>query len=265
MKKLLSIAVLSASMLFITDSGLKAQGVLRKLKEKANQAIDKAIGNEVEKKTGLPTGQSSETNSGNGSSNPSNKGGGGLSNTEPPDVKLQMAEASAAGKSGRYSEARYSIQQALMGVEIQLGREILKSLPPTVSALPADIEKDKVSSMKWGWSNLTIQRVYNDKSDKQMTITIGNAGMYSGLAQMYFANAGMVEANNQDQNMKQIRVKGNKGIIQYDDRKGYTIMIQLGQSSGIVWEFINFNSEQQVMDAANSFDIDGIKKLLGEQ
>jgi len=41
--------------------------------------------------------------------------------------------------------------------------------------------------------------------------------------------------------------------------------VPIGQSSLIVWECINFATEAEVMSAANVFDIDGIKKMLGEQ
>ena len=252
--------LLSALLLSV---GAGAQNPLKKLKGKINEAVDKAMGNEVQKQTGLPTGESN--NSSTSSGRPTNKGGAGLTNTEPPDVKAQMAEAQTAHKNAKYSDARYSLSQALMGVEIQLGREILKSLPMASAGLAADTLQDKVMSTQWGWSNLSIQRVYKNNADKQMTMVIGNAGIYSGLAQLYFANAGMMEANAQQQNYKQVRVKGNKGIIQYDDSKGYTLIIGLGQTSGIVWDCINFATEKEVMDAANSFDIDNIKRMLGEQ
>ncbi|CAN5455437.1 hypothetical protein BH11BAC5_BH11BAC5_50490 [soil metagenome] len=243
-----------------------SQGFLKKIKDKVNKSVDKALGNEVEKKTGLPTDQGGDNSNSNSSSGkPTNKGGGGLSNTAPPDVKAEMAEAETAHGAKNYSDARYSLQQALMGVEIQLGRQILKSLPPTIVALPADTLQDKVMSTQWGWSNLNIQRVYKNGADKQLTVSIGNAGIYSGLATMYFANATMMEANGEKQNFKQVRVKGNKAIIQYEDSKGYTLIVPLGQTSMIVWECINFANEQEVMTAANSFDIDGIKKMLGEQ
>lgn len=244
-----------------------SQGFLKKIKEKVNQTVNKAAGNEVDKKTGIPPEEQTNNSNSNSSSSgkPSNKGGGGLSNTEPPDVKVQMSEAETAHNAKNYSDARYSLQQALMGVEIQLGRQILKSLPQTVVSLASDTLQDKVMSTQWGWSNLSIQRVYKNGADKQLTITIGNAGMYAGLANMYFANASMMEANGNKQNFKQVRVKGNKAIIQYEDSKGYTLIVSLGQTSMIVWECINFSNEQEVMTTANSFDIDGIKKMLGEQ
>lgn len=245
------------------------QGMLKKLKDKANNALDKALGNEVEKKTGIPSGNSEAGNGGSTggstSGRPSNKGGAGITNTTPPDVKVMLSDAEAAQRAGKLSEARFAVQQALQGVEIQLGREVLASLPASVQGLNAEKEQDKVMSMGWGWSNLTIQRVYRNAADKYMTLTIGNAGIYSGLAAVYFANAGMIQANNEQQNMKQVRVKGNKGVITYEDKKGYGLVIQLGQSTGMVWECVNFDTEQQVLNAANAIDIDRIKKILGEQ
>ncbi len=262
MKKIMCFVCLVASLALST--AVPAQGFLKKIKDKV---INKTIDKEVEKKTGIPSESSESGNNNSNSSSsgkPTNKGGGGLTNTEPPDVKAQMAEAETAHGAKNYSDARYSLQQALMGVEIQLGRQILKSLPPAIVSLPADTLQDKVMSTQWGWNNLSIQRVYR-KDDKQLTITIGNNSLYSGMVTMYFANAGMMEANNEKQNFKQVRVKNNKAIIQYDDSKGYTLMMQMGQTSLIVWECINFADEKEVMTAANSFDIDGIKKMMGEQ
>ncbi len=266
MKKLICFIFLIAGLAL--SNTVPAQGFLKKIKDKVvNKAIDKKVDEEVEKKTGVPSESSqngNDNNNNNSSGKPTNKGGGGLTNTEPPDVKVQMTEAETAHGAKNYSDARYSLQQALMGVEIQLGRQILKSLPAAIVSLPPDTLLDKVTSTQWGWNNLSIQRVYR-KDDKQLTITIGNNSLYSGMVNMYFANAGMMEANADKQNFKQVRVKGNKAIIQYDDSKGYTLMMQMGQTSLIVWECINFASEQEVMTAANSFDIDGIKKMMGEQ
>jgi len=265
MKKCLYLVCMAAGLMLWSKGD--AQGLLKKVKDKVNKAVDKSLDKKVEEKTGIPSDESGGNSSGNSNSNsggPTNKGGGGLTNTEPPDVKAQMAEAETAHGARNYSDARYSLQQALMGVEIQLGRQILKSLPPVVVSINADTTKDKVMSTQWGWNNMTIQRVYR-KDDKQLTITIGNNSVYSGFVNMYFANAAYVEANAEKQNIKQVRVKGNKAIIQYDDSKGYTLMMQMGQASLIVWECVNFANEQEVMTAANSFDIDNIKKMMGEQ
>ena len=233
--------------------------LLKKLKDKVNKTINPTS------TTGTTSDQAGTNTTVDANGKPVNKGGGGLKNTPPPDVNEQIADAEQSHGAAKYSDARYSLQQALVGIEIQLGREMLKTLPSPVAGLEKDTTQDKVVSAQWGWSNLTIQRVYTDNKDKQLTVTISNNGMYSGFVTMYFNNAYGVQANADNQNMKQVKVKGNKAIIQYDDSKGYTLIVPIGQASMIVWEAINFTDETEVMNAANTFDIDGIKKQMGEQ
>ncbi len=240
---------------FIVLAGSSEAQFFKKLKDKVNNAIS-------------PNSSSSQTNStsNNSSGSPQNKKGGGLTNTPPPDVQAEIIDAEKSQKAGNYSDARYSIQQALMSVELQIGKQILQSLPQTVSGLQKDTTQNEVMSTSWGWNNLTIQSVYK-KADQQMTVTIGNNSFYSGFVNMYFSNSAYVQTSNNgnNQNAKQTKVKGNKAVITYDESKGYSLLVPLGQSSLIVWECVNFASEAAVMSAANSFDIDGIKKMLGEQ
>ncbi len=239
--------------------------LLKKLKEKANNAVNKAIDN----KTGTNSDESSTTadsqSQTGGSNKPVNKGGAGLKNTTPPDVNAAMDDATKSFTSNNYSDARYSVQQALMGIEIQLGRQLLQSLPDNVDGLQKDTTQDKVVSTQWGWNNMTIQRVYSDKKDKQCTITIGNNILYAGLVNAYFGNAYAMQSNGKDENVKQVKVQGNKAIISYDESKGYSLIVPVGQSSMVVWECVNFANEDEVMNAANAFNIANITKTLGEK
>jgi hypothetical protein len=254
--KQLTLAILASSLLCTYAQGQ----FLKKLKEKVNSAINKTPGN--------TSGQESQSDGNNNSSTtgkPTNTKGGGLTNTTPPDVNQQITEATQAHAAGNYSDARYSIQRALMSIELQLGRQILQSLPSTVSGLQKDTMQNKVMSTQWGWSNLTIQTVYK-KDDQQMTVNIGNMGIYSGFVNMYFNSAyTQTTSNGNDQDVKQTKVKGYKALIKYDKSQGYTLLVPLGQTSLIAWECVNFATEQDVMNAANAFDIDKIKKMLGEQ
>ena len=232
---------------------------LKKIKDKVNNAVNE--------KSSTSSEQSSQTeNNSNSTGSPTNTKGGGLTNTAPPDVNQQIADAEKSQAAGDYSDARYSIQQALMSIELQIGKQVLLSLPESVSGLQKDTTQNKVMSTQWGWNNLTIQSVYK-KADQQMTVTIGNNTVYSGFIDLYFNNSMYAQTNSDGdkQNVKQTKVKSYKAVITYDDNKGYTLLVPLGQSSLIVWECVNFATEQDVMNAANSFDIDGIKKMLGEQ
>lgn len=269
MKLKILLTVFAVCFLFTAN----AQGLVGKLKQKASQAADKALEKKVNEKTGNTSGNSSQdqnqsndntsNNGDNSGSRPQNKGGAGLVST-PPDVNQNLSDAETSYKSGSYGEARYSVQQAMLGVEMEIGQQILKSLPETVSSLPKLAESDQVTSTGYGWAGLTIQRVYN-KDDKELRTTIANnSAMMAGI-NMYLANGGYAQTTNGQQNWKQTKVKGYKAIIEYDESSGYKLSLPLGQSSLIVWEGINYANEQEMISAASTFDIDGIKKMLGEQ
>jgi len=274
MKKITVVtALICAGVLVHGD--ISAQGFLKKLKNKAaevsNKVIDKKVDDAVDKAVGIDgssgtsnsSGTSSSSGTGSRSGTPSNKTGEGLKNTTPPDVMQQISEAETAQGSGKLSDARYSVQQALLGIELQMGKEILRSLPSTVADLPKDTLEDRVVSTQWGWANLTIQRIYR-KDDKQLTVLVGNNSIYAGLVNVFFAG-NYTQSNGQTQDFKQIKVKGNKAVIKFDKDAGYAVIVQLGQNGMISFEGVNFATEQDMMNAVNAIDIDGIKKMLGEK
>ncbi len=260
---------------------LQAQGLLKKLKQKVADATDKAIdkktddlinGKKNDQSGNTPVSEGGNTPGAVGPGRPAthagnkpvNKGGAGLVTT-PPDVNGNLSTAENSFKAGSYGEARYAIQQAMLGVELQIGQNILKGLPETVAGLPKQGEKDQVASSGFGWVGLTIQREYL-KDDKQLTFTLANNSMWMSALNMFLTNGALGQTTTGDkQNMKQIQVKGNKAVIQYEDNTGYKISIPLGQSSLLMFEGINFTNEQEITAAANAFDIDAIKKTLGEK
>lgn len=246
------------------------QGFLNKIKQKAEQAAADALENKAKEKAGISedtdqgTPESPGTESGSQNrSRPTNKGGGGLVST-PPDVKQNLADAETSFKSGSYGEARYAVQQAMLGVEMEIGKKVLEAMPASVSGLDKVADADQVTSSGYGWAGLTIHREYL-KDDKELRTTVANNSAWMTAVNMYLANGGYAQTTNGQQNWKQTKVKGHKAIIEYDDNTGYKLSVPLGQTSLIVWEGVNFTSEQDMMGAANAFDIDGIKKMLGEK
>jgi hypothetical protein len=253
--------------------------VLNKLKskgdQKAGEAIDKLFSGKDKKKADQSTGQTGTNGtaengyngsgiSTGGSNNPSNKSGGGLSST-PPDVKQNLNDAETSYKAASYGEARYALQQAMLGVELEIGSQILKSLPEIISGLNKVGEEDQVTSTGAGWAGLTILRKYSDDKEKQLTVTIANNAMWMSDVNMYFSSGGYAQTNGGEQKWKQTKVKGNRAIIEYDESSGYKLSVPIGQSSLIVYDGINFTTEAEMMKAAEALDIDGIKKMLGEQ
>ncbi|MGZ3937602.1 MAG: hypothetical protein ACXVLT_02740 [Flavisolibacter sp.] len=252
-------------------SAANGQGILKKIKDKAQQAADKVVDKKIDDAVG--------NNSNNGNSNsappdmssvgrsgkPSNKGGEGLIST-PPNVNDNLSSAETAFKAGKYSDARYSVRQAMLGVEMEIGKKILDGLPATVSGLDKDASGDKVTSAGWGmgWSGLTIQRDYR-KDDKQLSFTIANNALWMQAVNMYFNNAGYMQTSGGEQKWKQLKVQDEKAIIEYDASTGYKLSVPVGQTTLLVFEGVNFANEQDFMSAVNQINIPSIKTQLGEK
>ena len=247
------------------------QGILKKIKDKAQQTTDKIIDKKIDDAVGT-------NNSNNGSNSgtpdmssvgrsgkPSNKSGEGLIST-PPNVNENLAFAETAFKASKYSDARYSVRQAMLGVQMEIGKKILEGLPETISGLKKDASSDKVTSAGWGmgWSGLTIQRDYK-QDDKQLSFTIANNAMWMQAVNMYFTNSGYMQTSGGEQKWKQTKVQDEKAIIEFDASTGYKLSVPVGQTTLLVYEGINFANEQDFMNAVNQIKIAAIKTQLGEK
>src|SRR5205085_1856227 len=120
-------------------STIQAQGILNKMKRVGNSVADKVLDKKVDEAVNGQTNQGSPTSgpTSTGKNKTNNKGGEGLIST-PPDVKENLATAETSFKAGSYGDARYAVQQAMLGVELEIGRQILKSMPETISGLKKD-------------------------------------------------------------------------------------------------------------------------------
>lgn len=254
--KLLLCCALTTTLTFNSQA---QSGLLRKINNAADRAADKIINKKVDEAVDKNTPGNPNTSS----NKPGNKGGGGLVTT-PPDVKENLTAAETAFKGGNYGEARYAVQQAMLGVELEIGQKILKSLPAAVAGLSKDTTADQVTSTGWGWAGLTIHREYGT-GDKQFKVTVANNAVWMNALNMYLNNGGYAQQTGGQQNWKQIKVKGNRAVIEYDESSGYKVSVPLGQTSLVVYEGINFANESDMMAAVNAVDIDGIKKHLGEK
>jgi type II secretory pathway pseudopilin PulG len=260
---LLTVAVLS----FSSASGQVLNKLRQKVENTADKAIDKALDDKKKNESASASSGTSSTNTDNSGSSDrrkaQNKGGGLI--TTPPDVNQNLSDAETSYKSGKYGEARYAVQQAMLGVEMEIGQDIMKSLPETVSGLKKEASADKVSSNGWGWAGLTIERLYTNGDDKELTVTIANNSAWMSSVNLYLTSGAHSQTTGGEQNWKQVKVKGYRAVIEFDENSGYKLSVPIGQSSLIVYEGVNFATEQEMLAAAGAIDIDGIKKKLGEQ
>jgi hypothetical protein len=250
---------------FLVPAGgqlIRAQGnLLKKVQERAEDKVVKGVFKDKNKSTETETtAQPGYEQTGSGTS-PSNTRGGGLTNT-PPNVPENIASAGSAYGKGNYREAKNAVRQAILGVEMEIGQNILKSLPETVKGLGKVAEEDRVSSMSIGFVGLTIERTYRG-GDQQLKVTIGNDAALLSAVNLYMTSG--MYTSSEETGQKQVTFKGQQGVLAYDESSGYTLSVPFGQSSIFVAEGINFSDEKEIMAAAEEFDLEKIKKELGEQ
>ena len=262
--------LLCSSLLLCFSLHASSQGLIKKLKQKVETATDKMVDKKINEKIGggntgpgQPGANESSRAGGSSGGRNSNSTGEGLV-TVPPDVNKFLSEADEAFKKNDMSDSRYSLQQAMLGVEMEIGKKILNELPMTVKALKKDTTAGKVTSTGWGWVGLMIEANY--KNDKQeLDIDIANNAAWMQAINLYLTNGAYSQSNGEQQNWKQTKLKGNRAVIEFDKNSGYKLSVPLGQTSLIIFQGINFATEAEMMDACASIDIDKIKKELGEK
>lgn len=262
--KMLTCCVVAACML----STANGQGILKKLKDKVQETTDKVLEKKVDDAVGVDNSSNNNTtdmSSVGRNGRPANKTGEGLIST-PPNVNDNLASAETAFKAAKYSDARYAVRQAMLGVQMEIGKKILEGLPESIAGLKKDTTSDQVTSAGWGlgWAGLTIQRDYR-QDDKQLSFTIANNAAWMQAVNMYFNNSGYMQTSGGEQKWKQTKVQDEKAIIEFDPGSGYKLSVPVGQTTLLVYEGVNFANEQDFMNAVNQIKIDFIKQQLGEK
>jgi hypothetical protein len=259
MKNLVMLMLLALLVGVILPVDLQAQGILRKVKERVeDKALDKVFDKD-KPESERPSQRQERTD---GAGRPAHRGGEGIT-ASAPDVNANIRDAQGAFDSKKYGEARFAIRQAILGVEMEIGAAILKDLPESISNLPKLEELDRVTSSGIGFVGLMIERTYRS-SDKELKLTIGNDSGLLTAANMYLMS-GAYGTTSTDQTHKTVRVNEYRGVLEYDEYSGYKLSVPFGQSSVMVLEGINIQTENEMIAAAEKIDLDNIKKTLGEQ
>lgn len=234
---------------YLVQPALGQGRFLNKLKNKTeDKAIDKIFGKDEEKEN------PAETNS------PYNTKGSGLTK-EPPDVLANIGEAENAFSEKKYTKSRYAVRQAIMGIELEIGNNILDELPGEIRGLPAVKDEDMVASTGIGFAGLIIERTYR-KDDKEFKVSVANESAWLSAANMYLASGGQYS---EDDDHKIVEFGDDRAVLEYDEYSGYKLSVPFGQSSILITEGINFENEDEMMDASGEINIANIKKELGEE
>ena len=262
MRKKLIFAGMVLILAFSSSAPSSGQSLLKKLKDRAeDEVVNKVFGPEQKNTPTQGNSQDASVNETSTGSSMSNTRGEGITST-PPDVRKNIAGAETAYRSGDLSGARYAVRQAILGLEMEIGRKVLDDLPESVKGIKMVSEEDRVSSMSIGFEGLTIERVY--RSDEQeLSLIIGNDAALLSAVSLFMASGAY--GTSTDQNHKEVEFQGKHGVLEYDEYSGYTLSVPFGQSSIFIAKGINFSNENEIMEAAGEINLNKIMKNLGEQ
>ena len=252
--------VFGVILLISTTSYSQSLGSLRN--KLGNAMIDKAIEEKFGDSDSESSDQSSSTTSESSDRPTQNAGGAGLDNSLD-DVPNALAQASTEFNAKEYRDAKTSLRKALRTLEMKIGEELLASLPEEVKNLPVKTEADKVTSSSDRWAGLTIHREYQ-KNNTWAAVSIYN-GAASSLVNSAIYTGAYSSSTENNENQKEITVKGYDAVITYSESDGYSICVTLGQQTFVIVEGVNVASESEMTSIAESFDYDKIKKSLGDQ
>lgn len=259
----LTILILSISMSGTEVSGQKLMNRLKKVAEKeAEDAINKRLG--IGNKSDVPENKSvSEPATGRQpvanaeiNANAEVNANTGRKKIKPPDVKKNISDAGSTFSGSHYRDTRYHLEQALIGVEAEIGYQILNSLPESIKSYNYDKEYDQVYVSGVGFTGMDIKRTYFDDS-KEAEVSI--------LSSSLIAMPLMMGSSGYSEGQKPIRVNGYEGRLEAREDGSYYIYIPIGQETVFTFQSYELNDEDEVMQFAENFDLDTIKSMLGEQ
>ncbi len=255
MLKLQLKGVVALALFCFLNSPTEAQAILNKVKSAAkNKAANAIFGDKDTPST--PSVSEGDERSGR----PMNNTSGGLITT-PPDVGKSIATAESSFSDKKYGEARYALQQAIVGIEMEMGNKVMESLPKKVAGIDFVKESDKVTSTGMAFVGLTIFReYYND--DKAVDITVANNSALLMSANMYLTNPAYASGQ---ENIKSVTVQGFRGVMEFSEYDGYKLSVPLGQTSIAIIKMVNFADESAALKVSDAFDLAGIQKQLGDK
>jgi len=178
------------------------------------------------------------------------------------DFSKAMNTAKSAYSSGKLEEAHFALQQAMQEVDLIIGKEVLKLLPPKMDTLTANTKEDNVSS-NIGFVGATIHRIYGKGERTADLSIISNSPMVAMMNT--FLNTPMLGGMMNDGKTKTIKVQGYKGRLEKqtgssDDKTDYELQIPLG--SALITFKVRDCTESKIQEMAKTMPLQQIAKLI---
>ena len=178
------------------------------------------------------------------------------------DFTKDMTTAKSAYDAGKLEETHFALQQAMQEIDLIVGKEVLKFLPPKMDTLSINTRDDNVSA-NTGFIGTTIHRSYGTVAKKADLTIISNSPMVSMLNTVL--NTPMLGGMAGDANTKTVKVHGYKARLEKkpgstEDKNDYELQVPLG--SALITFAVDDCTDTQILAMANTIPLPQIAKLI---
>jgi hypothetical protein len=177
------------------------------------------------------------------------------------DFTKAMATAKTAYNAGKLEDAHFALQQAMQEVDLVIGREVLKLLPPKMDVMEINAKDDNVAS-NVGFVGATIHRVY-EKASRRADISIISNSPLVAMMNMTL-NTPLLGGMMNDGKTKTVKVQGYKGRLEKqtgsNDKNNYELQIPLG--SALFTFKVDDCTDSQILGLADTIPLQKIAKLI---
>lgn len=176
------------------------------------------------------------------------------------DFKTYISTARTSYTSGKLEDAHFSLQQAMLELDIIIGKEVLKLLPQKMDTLSVNTADDNVTG-NISFVGATIHRSYGAKQRAEIEI-INNSPMLATLnAFLNMPMGGLMK----DENNKTVKVQGYKARLERQlngEGQQPTYVLNVPLNTALVTFTVRETSENDILKLANTIPLQQVAKLI---
>ncbi len=165
------------------------------------------------------------------------------------DFDKNLADARDAYGVGKLEDARFAMENLLRDLDMQIGKDMLKLLPPQLEAMKYNPQADNVSGGSASGMGVRVTRSYGT-ADKTATVDIVNN---SPMMSMVSTTLSMPSMMMTDPNQKVVKVEGYKSLLQKqtgdDGSVSYDLMIPF--NNNLMTFTVSKTTEAEILRLAN--------------
>ena len=178
------------------------------------------------------------------------------------DFSKDMATAKSSYNAGKLEETHFALLQAMQEVDIIIGKEVLKLLPPKMDTLAVNTKNDQVSANA-GFIGCTIHRSYGKMAKKADLTIISNSPLVAMLNSVL--NTPLLGGMMNDGNSKTVKVQGYKARLEKkpgstEEKNDYELQIPLG--SALITFAVDDCTDTEILAMADTIPLPEVAKLI---